>query len=311
MKHDVLVETDPALPAVVVLGEILWDLVGETRRLGGAPLNFAATIRRLGHPVILISGLGADELGRQAAAGVRALGLDTSLVQRSPRFPTGTAEVSLGPDGAAEFRIPRLAAFDAIDLTVGDLEQVKRHAPAWVYFGTLFASTNQGRRVLDTLLDGLGETAKFYDLNLRAGSDSPALVAELLTHADVVKLNEDELQRVHAFTGLPLDPEAFCHAACNRYGWRAVSVTRGERGCAMLAGGQYVEAAAHPVVVADTVGAGDGFAAAFVHGLCRRWPAVEIAAFANRVAARAAACHGSLPEWTAEEIMGSESPSSA
>jgi fructokinase len=300
--------TDVALPAVIVLGEVLWDVFGETRRLGGAPLNFAATLKRLGHPVTLVSGLGADALGREAAAALEELGFDTRLVQTSARFRTGTAEVALEPDGAAAFTIPRPAAYDAIELSARDIEHLQRPAPAWFYFGTLFASTGAGRRVLDTLLDALGGTLKLYDLNLRPGADSPALVTELLGLADVVKLNEHELETLHALTGLPLEVEAFCRAACERYGWRAVSVTLGERGSALLAGGHYVEAPAHPVAVADTVGAGDAFAAAFMHGLSRQWPAREIAAFANRVAARTAASHSSLPDWTAGEIMDSEAP---
>jgi fructokinase len=144
---------------------------------------------------------------------------------------------------------------------------------------------------------------KFYDVNLRPGSDSPDLVRELLQLADVVKLNEEELQRVHEFTGLPADVEAFCRKGSDRYGWRAVGVTLGERGCAILSGGQYVESVGHPVDVVDTVGAGDAFAAAFMHGLSQNWPAGEIGAFANRVGALVASRHGAIPDWTLEEAV--------
>jgi len=290
---------DPEPPAVVVLGEVLWDLVGETRRLGGAPLNFAAHSRSLGHPVTLISGLGADEAGREAASLIAGLDLDASLLQTSSRFATGTAEVRLNPDGSAEFAIARPAAYDALELSARELERLEARAPAWLYYGSLFAATAQGRQVLDRLLGALGGSLKFLDLNLRPGSDAPELVRELLGFADVVKLNAEELERVRALAGLPAGIEAFCRAACDRYGWQAVAVTLGERGCAMLAGGQYVEAPGQPVVVADTVGAGDAFAAAFMHGLSRQWPTAEIAAFANRVAARVVGRHGSLPERTA------------
>jgi fructokinase len=143
----------------------------------------------------------------------------------------------------------------------------------------------------------------FYDLNLRPGSDSPKLVCELLQSADVVKLNEEELQRVHEFSGLPLNVEAFCREGSARFGWQAVGVTLGDRGCAVLAGGHYVEAAVHPVEVVDTVGAGDAFAAAFMHGLSQNWPAAEIACFANRIGALVASRHGAIPDWTLEEAV--------
>jgi fructokinase len=145
--------------------------------------------------------------------------------------------------------------------------------------------------------------AKFYDLNLRPGFDSPTLIRELLQSADVVKLNEEELKRVHDFSGLPLNIEAFCREGSARYGWQSVGVTLGDRGCAVLAGGHYVEAAVHPVNVVDTVGAGDAFAAAFMHGLSLNWPAAEIACFANRVGALVASRQGAIPDWTLEEAV--------
>ena len=121
--------------------------------------------------------------------------------------------------------------------------------------------------------------------------------------ANVVKLNEDELQRVHEITGLPSATEAFCREGALRYGWHSVCVTLGAQGCAILAHGEYVEARGHAVAVADTVGAGDAFAAAFMHGLISRWSASEIAAFANRVGALVASRHGAIPAWTVEEAV--------
>ena len=80
-------------------------------------------------------------------------------------------------------------------------------------------------------------------------------------------------------------------------------MTLGERGCAILAGGRYVESAGHPVDVVDTVGAGDAFSAAFMHGLSLQWPASEIAYFSNRVGALVASRHGAIPDWTLEEAV--------
>ena len=302
-KENVSLQVSSPLPHVVVLGEILWDVFEDSRRLGGAPLNFGVHARRLGHPVTLISARGADEPGEQAADMIAALDLDTRLLQTTSRFPTGTAQVSIGTGGATQFTIQRPAAYDAVDLPAGDLDLLQNCAPGWFYYGTLFASSDSGRNVLHQILRALRGATKFYDLNLRPGFDSPKLVRELLQSADVVKLNEEELQRVHEFAGLPLNIEAFCREGSVRYGWKAVGVTLGDRGCAVLAGGDYVEGAGHRVNVVDTVGAGDAFAAAFMHGLSLNWPAAEIACFANRVGALIASRHGAIPDWTLEEAV--------
>jgi fructokinase len=302
-KENLSLQAGSALPHVIVVGEVLWDLFDSSRRLGGAPLNFGVHARRLGHPVTLISALGADEPGEQAAEMIAALDLDTRFLQKTSRFPTGTAQVQIEHSGVTQFTIPRPAAYDAVDLCAHDLELLQQDARGWFYYGTLFASSDQGKNVFQQILRASREAAKFYDLNLRRGSDSPELVNELLRSADVVKLNEEELQRVHQFSGLPLNVQAFCREGSACYGWRAVGVTLGDRGCAVLADGHYVEAAVHPVSVVDTVGAGDAFAAAFMHGLSLNWPAAEIASFANRVGALVASRHGAIPDWTLEEAV--------
>jgi fructokinase len=286
-----------------VLGEVLWDLFPDSIHLGGAPLNFGVHARRLGHPVYLISSVGADELGTRAASDIAALNLDTTFLQTTAALPTGTATIALSAEGKTSFRIHRPAAYDAMQFTDQDLEGLKYKKPGWFYFGTLFPSMPDGRSVLDRLLNGLDDTVKFYDLNLRPSADSPELVKHLLEQADVVKLNEDELNRVHAFCSLPSTIEGFCREGVARYGWRAVAVTLGARGCALLAHDSYVEEGGCAVDVADTVGAGDAFAAAFMHGLDADWPLREVASFANRVGALVASRHGATPDWTVEEVV--------
>ncbi len=126
---------------VVVLGEVLWDLLEHSPRLGGAPLNFGVHARRLGHPVTLISALGSDELGEQAAEMIAALNLDTRFLQTTSRFPTGTAQVQIEHGGVTQFTIPRPAAYDAVDLSARDLDLLQQCEPGWFYYGTLFASS--------------------------------------------------------------------------------------------------------------------------------------------------------------------------
>jgi len=303
--HNLSLQDDAQQASVLVLGEVLWDMFEHSSALGGAPLNFAAHARRLGHNPLLISAVGADSLGNAARQEIASLGLDTFLLQTTSRFPTGTARVELGPEDRTRFVIERPAAYDGICLREEQIAQITHRAPAFFYYGTLFSSTPQGRAALDRLLDALPAATRFYDLNLRPGNYSVQLVIEMLERADVVKLNEEELGTVRKFTPLPSEIEAFCREGSKRFGWDAVCITLGARGCAMLRGDEYVEAAGRPVEVADPVGAGDAFAAAFLHGLVSEWPAAKVADFANRIGALVASRHGAIPAWTMIELVGS------
>ena len=191
--------------------------------------------------------------------------------------------------------IERPAAYDAVEISDAVLAQIVQWKPSWCYYGTLFASRAQGRHVLQQLLDALPGARRFCDINLRPGFESRELACDLLHLADVVKVNERELTLVRDWLGLPADPERFCRAGAARFGWQAACVTLGARGCAMLVGDDYVEAAGVPVAVADTVGAGDAFAAAFVHGLIAGWPAPKVAEFSNRAGAMVASVPGAIP----------------
>src|SRR5438046_2246348 len=121
-KENLSLQVGSPLPRALVLGEILWDLFEHSRRLGGAPLNFGVHARRMGHPVTVISALGADESGEQAAEMIASLDLDTRFLQKTSRFPTGAAQVQIGHGGATQFTIVRPAAYDAVDLSTSDLE---------------------------------------------------------------------------------------------------------------------------------------------------------------------------------------------
>ncbi len=289
--------------SILILGEVLWDVFEHSSALGGAPLNFAAHAKRLGYDPLLISAVGADSLGNAARHEIAALGLDTSFLQTTSRFPTGTARVELGPGDRTRFIIERPAAYDAIRLREEQITQIIQRTPASFYFGTLFASAPEGRVVLDRLLSALPDATRFYDLNLRPGNYSVQLVIEMLQLADVVKLNEEELCMVRQFARMPSEMEAFCREGSKRFGWKAVCVTLGARGCAMLCCGEYVEVVGHTVEVADPVGAGDAFAAAFLHGIICHWPVPRIAEFANRVGALVASRHGAIPVWTLKEAV--------
>ena len=291
------------MACILVLGEVLWDVFPDSVRLGGAPLNFAAHASRLGHEPRLLSAVGSDELGRNTIAAIVRLGLDTGGIQVSGSHETGTARVQLGPGGQADFTIVRPAAYDDLDLSDEELARLAGWQPHTLYFGTLFASRESGRATLFRLLAAVPDAARFYDLNLRPGSDSPSLVSELLGHADIVKLNDAELDVVHRYTDLPGDLEGFCRAGAHRYGWQAACITLGARGCAILVAGEYAQVPGLLVTQADPVGAGDAFAAAMLHGLEQGWPAAKTAAFGNALGALVASRPGAIPDWDPSELI--------
>jgi fructokinase len=288
---------------ILVLGEVLWDIFADSVRLGGAPLNFAVHVQRLGHTPLLISALGEDNLGRQALQAIKTLGIDTTALQTTNQFPTGTAHVQLGLADQTRFFVHRPAAFDAVRVSEEQIQWIQDWSPEWFYFGTLFPATPEGHATLLQLLRAVPAATRFYDLNLRPGFDSPMLVSELLDIAQVVKLNLEEMRAVSQFSGLPSEPEPFCRNGSQRFQWHAVCITLGAHGCAMFSGGEYVEAAGFPVDIADTVGAGDAFAAAFLHGLTHKWDTAKIAVFSNRIGALVASRPGAIPEWTLAEAV--------
>lgn len=279
---------------IIGIGEILWDVIGEAEHLGGAPFNFAAHARRLGHEVLFVSAVGDDERGGRALARAAELGLSTEFVRRVAGQPTGFVTVRVDAAGQPDFTIHRPAAYDCVELGERELRQLAEFRPDWIYYGTLHQMDPRARAATRKIAGA----RRFYDINLRKGSYTPELVGELMGEATVVKLNDAEVASVGSgYATL----EGFCRGAAAQFGWEAVCVTRGERGCAALIGGAYVEAPGYRVQVADTVGAGDAFAAAFLHGLGEGWPAAEIADFANRLGALVASRPGAIPDWTLEE----------
>ncbi len=288
---------------LVAVGEVLWDCFPDSARLGGAPLNVAVHLKRLRHEPLLVSAVGTDAPGDRAMKAVTALGLDTRLLQTTDQYPTGLAMVRISAEGDVSFAIERPAAYDAVALSDATIRQLVAWNPEWIYYGTLFPSSAQPRAVLQRLWAAMPTAARFYDLNLRPGFESPGLVDELLRHADVVKLNERELQFLHEHLALPAEPEEFCRAAAERYHLRGTCLTFGARGCALLLGGEYLEAPGFPVDVADPVGAGDAFAATLIHGIVSEWPIASIARFANHAGAQVAATPGAIPDWSPEEAF--------
>ena len=289
---------------VVSIGEVLWDVIGASEYLGGAPLNFAAHARKLGHEVYLVSGVGEDERGRRALEAIERLGIARDYIQVVSGRPTGTAEVELDPDGKPMFRIVRPAAYDFVRLTPELRQRIAALQPNWIYCGTLFHASEHVLDATLALIEEVPSAKRIYDVNLRDGNWSLATVEKLAAHADVIKLSDSEAEFLDATLGTDGEGASirhFCERWCDQYHCKTVCVTMGERGCAIFHDRVFTEAPASKIEVVDTVGAGDAFAAALVHGMEQDWTMPRCAAFANAVAALVASRPGAIPEWSVEE----------
>ena len=287
---------------VISIGEVLWDIVGQEEHVGGATFNFSAHLSRLGHSVSFISAVGKDQRGQKVIDRMSHLGLTAEYLSVDKDHQTGTASVALATDGQPKFVLHRPAAYDFPQLTAAQRDQLFSRPVDWIYFGTLHQIHSQAREVTADLLDNASPARSFYDVNLRTDGYTPALIHELMTRATIVKLNHEEVEAIaHMFDTRHDSLEKFCRNYSALYKWEGVCVTRGSLGCAVFMDGQYIEAPGYPVQVLDTVGAGDAFAAAFLHGLGKGWPTPTVADFANRVGALVASRRGAIPDWTIAE----------
>jgi fructokinase len=287
----------------VSIGEVLWDVVESREYLGGATFNFSVNLRRLGHAVSFISAVGSDSRGRLVLERMAEMGLSARFVRVLQAHPTGVVTVTL-QGGQPSFILHRPAAYDFPQLDDADLEELAAQKPDWVYFGTLAMIGEGAHRVTRALFDHLPGARRFYDINLRVESYTPCLVRELMSRATVVKLNDEEVREIDRMFGQQHHSlERFCRDYAALFNWEGVCITRGAKGCAALIQGEYLESDGYAIEVADAVGAGDAFAAAFLHGLDSRWPLPRVTDFANRVGALVASRAGALPPWSVEEVM--------
>lgn len=284
------------------IGEILWDVIGCTEHLGGAPFNICAHLMRLGHEPIFVSAVGDDERGRRTLHELARVGIGAQYVGVTKEAPTGVSEVVLDESGNATHSLPRPAAYDFVALDAGERDSIASTNPDWLVYGTLSQMQPRVLELTRTMVSDNPKTRRFYDVNLRPHSWTSDLVANLLSLADAVKMNDEECQTMSRIFSLPNKPlRSFCEALTARMRGRTVCITRGAEGCAVWHDGEFAETAGFRVDVADTVGAGDAFSAALLHAFSESWTLAHLAEFANRVGALVASRRGAAPAWTAEE----------
>jgi len=295
----------PQLHRVLCFGEVLWDCLPQGRCLGGAPLNVAFHLSKLGVESHIVSAVGADNLGDEALASMRSRGIATRFVERSKTRPTGTVQVELDGAGQPRFEILNDVAWD--DIPVSDeVLQLAASSDA-IVFGTLAARSGRNRAALRRLLEIPGPR-RVLDVNLRPPFDDLPRTEALCHHADLVKLNGAELARmcglVEAESAVPLEfdlQDAILRLA-KRVGSRSFCVTLGAGGACYFGKEGRFTVPAPRVNVQDTIGAGDAFTAALVAGQLRdSSPAGTKAALDNACALGAliASLPGAQPEYEA------------
>ena len=281
---------------VVGLGELIWDLLPGGRRLGGAPTNFAYISRLLGERSVVASRVGRDPLGREALERLARAGVSTSYVQTDDEHPTGTVGVTVDEEGEAHFNVNQNSAWDYLEWT-NEWEALAARADA-VCFGTLGQRAPGARSTIKRFLAAMRPNAlRVFDVNLRHSFFDREMLNASLSHANVVKLNAEELPALAALLETGGDGErAISERLLRRFDLELVAVTRGARGSLVVNAKEAFEHAGFRVRVADTIGAGDAFAAALVQRLLRNAPLAEIADAANRAGAWVATHSGATPE---------------
>jgi len=295
-------------PHVVGVGEVLWDLLVTGPQLGGAPANFAYHAQALGAEAQVITRVGKDDYGREIIRRFREMGLPDATVQVDEGAPTGTAKVELTGNGLAHFTIQENAAWDFLALA-GEALAAARQADA-ICFGSLAQRCEASRHAIQQLVAAArADALRVFDINLRQQFYSRGVIEKSLQLANVLKLNDDELQTLAAMlelantrTGVSTlsEIQRQIGGLAQRFSLRLIALTRGANGSLLWQEGRWSDCPSRPVTVVDTVGAGDSFTAALVLGMLRKMDLDEINHIANEVAQFVCTQPGATPPLPAE-----------
>ena len=277
---------------IVGIGELLFDVFPDRKALGGAPTNFAFHCQQLGHEAISVSAIGRDTLGEEIKAELQARQLPAILQETD--YPTGTVQVTLSATGSPTYEISEGVAWDHIAFT-DELRALAQRTDA-VCFGSLAQRHEISRTAILSFLKAMPEgSLRIFDINLRLQYYTRETIHTSLEHADILKLNDEEVPIIARLLGLEGDMEAVCRQVLTDYGLRAVILTRGADGCSIYHEKGSVFRPSACIKVADTVGAGDSFTAGFVSALLAGRSHLEAVALATRVAAFVCSHHGAMP----------------
>lgn len=286
---------------VVAFGEVLWDIIEGDEHLGGAPFNFAAHSAQCGNESYIISRLGTDARGIAAYAKCKTYGVKQDLIQWDEVRATGTVDVTL-TNGQPDYVIHENVAYDFINTQHLTAMLHDRRVDVF-YFGSLAQRSEISAAALKFLLSTLEPRYIFYDVNLRKGGFTAEIIRRSLSACNVFKLNGDELPIIsEMLTGKTQNTDDFAVALTKTYpNITTIIITAAEKGCVVVdrASGKVVVPGV-PVKVADAVGAGDAFSAAFMHMLANFGDSFRAAQIANKVGAFVASMSGAIPRYSHE-----------
>jgi len=278
---------------IVGIGEILWDVFPTGKILGGAPANFAYHVSQFGYDGYAVSAIGNDALGNEIIENLSKKELKY-LIQTTP-FATGTVQVTVDPKGIPQYEICENVAWDNIPFTK-EMETLARNTQT-VCFGSLAQRNSVSRATINRFLDCVPETAlKIFDINLRQHFYTLELIEHALSRCNILKINDDELVIVGKLFGWESKNELeICNQLLHSCDLEIVVLTKGTEGSYVVTQNETSFKPTPLVEVADTVGAGDSFTAAFVSSLLRSQSISEAHQFAVDVSAFVCTQHGAMP----------------
>lgn len=291
---------------ILGVGELLWDMLPDGPRLGGAPANFAVMAGQLGNHAAILSRIGRDELGREAIGRLEPMPVDESFIQVDPAHETGRVTVTLEKD-EPHYTIHEPAAWDSLELA-DEWVALAERADAFC-FGTLAQRNPRSRHTIQTLAaETSADCIRIFDVNLRAPFYSAEIVEESLELANVLKMNSAETPLVLDLLGLTREDatgevqptSVYLRAASERLlqafpSLRMVAITRGSRGSLLSTRDECAEHAGFPVIVRDSIGAGDAFTAALAHYMLRGASLATLNEAGNRWGSWMASQAGAMP----------------
>ena len=280
---------------VVGMGEALWDMLPEGKKIGGAPANFAYHISQFGLDSRVVSAVGDDELGAEIMDNFREKKLNC-MIETVP-YPTGTVLVQLDRNGVPCYDIREGVAWDNIPYTPA-LEGLARQTRA-VCFGSLAQRSVVSRetinRFLDAMPDGEGQY-KIFDINLRQGFYTKEILCNSMCKCNILKINDEELVTISRMFGYPgIDLQDKCWILLAKYNLKMLILTCGVNGSYVFTPGNVSFVETPKVEVADTVGAGDSFTASFVSAILKGKSVPEAHKLAVDVSGFVCTQNGAMP----------------
>lgn len=283
---------------VICFGEVLWDMLPQGKKIGGAPLNVAYHLKKLGIHSVLVSRVGNDEYGQEIRSFLNAKGLNHSVLQTDFDHPTGKVGVFLHPDQEVSYDIYNNAAWDYIELDDA-LNKIILQAK-YIVFGSLITRHHTSR---DTILHLLNTVpVKIFDVNLRKPFYSKQVIQELLERSDMVKMNEGELDILAGWFDVPGSQRSKAEILYDRFHLKTIIITAGAKGGFVFSGGNYIYREAHKVNITDTVGSGDAFLAGFLSECIKGSSLERSLETANKMGALIAQKPGGSPDYSVEAL---------